>query len=173
MAKRTYPVLAGKLAAVAYVGSRPKTPKTANSKAKMPIVMSVKVLEVRAMKFNAILFRRCCSDAAEFCCGRGCCRQTEPTINIAAFMNARARMDHAQPTLGSSDRSIRGMTIPPIELPHRAIPIARPRRWTNHFPMTATPMVEMMAAPKPPQTAIVSMKCQYCVHSARTKKAGM
>lgn len=50
MASKAYPVLARKLA---------------NSNAKIPMVTSVKVGGIRAMKVNATLLQRCCSDAPQ------------------------------------------------------------------------------------------------------------
>lgn len=72
-------------------------------------------------------------------------------------------MPQSQPSDGFEKRllSIRGATIPPIEPPALAIPVANPRRSRKKWPTEARHGVNKREQPVPLSTPNTRMKCQY------------
>ena len=74
-------------------------------------------------------------------------------------MKARMRTAQRKPTRGKRRWSMRGKTMPPIEPPVVARPVAAARRLMNQWAMAPTAGVKMREEPMPEVIEKVMMKC--------------
>ncbi len=77
--------------------------------------------------------------------------------NIKAIM----RTAHLYPRMGKSRWSMRGKTMPPMEPPVVARPVAAAREVRKKWEMEETAGVKMREVPTPPRMEKVRIKCQY------------
>ena len=85
-------------------------------------------------------------------------------------MNARIRVAHLKPTRGKRRWSIRGKTMPPIEPPVVASPVAAARRLMNQWAMAPTAGVKMREEPRPEMMEKVRMNCHSSGVSSISKR---
>jgi hypothetical protein len=76
-------------------------------------------------------------------------------------MRPMTRVVQAKPMRGNRACSMMGKTMPPMEPPVAARPVAVPRLARKKWPMEETAGVKIREVPMPPRTPKTRMKCQY------------